>query len=147
MKKTNSNENIDSLPQTLRSVGNETPFRVPENYFEMLPISIADKISHKRETTPWIHFILKKEFIYTASLGCIIALFVIFFPIISTHFNDSNLSVSEYVIKEKYSSFDEDMLVAFLTENKEDKTSDNDYLMDYLLQNDTDINLIMEELK
>lgn len=92
-------------------------------------------------------FLPKKETIYTVSLGCIIAFFVIFFPIISTHYNDSKLSVSDYVIEEKYSSFDEDMLVSFLTENEENKASDNDYLMDYLLHNDTDINLIMEELK
>lgn len=131
----------------LYSVGKENPFRVPENYFDTLPISIANKITEKRETSPWIHFFLKKETIYTVSLGCIIAFFVIFFPIISTHYNDSKLSVSDYVIEEKYSSFDEDMLVSFLTENEENKASDNDYLMDYLLHNDTDINLIMEELK
>lgn len=141
-----NNENNFKLPEELASIGKENPFSVPKNFFDELPTVISNKVSEARkETAIFSPIFYRKNIIYLFSVCSLVLLIVLIYPKFRNEHSSNN--ISEFIIDEKYNSFDEDMLVAFLTENEENENASDDDLVDYLLNNNTDINLIMEELK
>jgi hypothetical protein len=141
-----NNENNFKLPEELASIGRDNPFSVPKNYFDELPtITSTNILKEKNKQKFFSYLIFRKETIYLFSVCSIIGLVLLVYPKFKNEKNDKNFS--EYIIDEKYNTFDEDMLITFLSDNEEKENTTDDALVNYLLNNNTDINLIMEELK
>lgn len=141
------------------SLGKKNVFLTPDNYFEKLPLDISDKIQSGKG--------LHGKFTLVQSRGPLlnlrlIAVFVVLISTISggifywnktqnSNQNENVLSFEDLINSEFVSELDESMLVDAYTsgtiQTDEDlNETENSILEDYLIENNTDITLIMNDL-
>ncbi len=142
-------EEIEKEAPFLSQIKKENHFSTPENYLEFLPEVMNDKILNKNYLSILFDKLSYKIFIPVSA--AIVLVFVIL------NFNTENISseltsdqLSELIIDDEYFEIDDYLVyeayAELLEEEENEATSENDEYINYLLENDIDINLIIEEL-
>lgn len=148
MKKNNSiPENEYSF---LDKMDKTNHFSVPKNYFESLPEVINNKLLENKKIKN--SFDILSWHVLAPSLS-IIVLFIVILNYYTTdeEITLSNEELNEIIVDESYTEIDDYMVYetyAEILEDEEDNDNESeaeDYI-DYLLENDIDINSIIEEL-
>ncbi len=144
----------DNIPENsssfLDEIDKKNNFSVPKNYFKVLPEIINNKLLENNK--------LKKPFdilswrVLTPSLSVLILFFVLF-----NYYNTpdeitlNNEELSELLMEENYSEIDDYLVYETYAEILEEEDNDitnseTEAYIDYLIENDIDINAIIEEL-
>ena len=144
---------INSLPD-FESVSKVNPFTVPENYFEKLPVTISERIHdealHANPLTGWIRIFSRPKF-SLALASFILVLFVsirFFRQTIHITIPDQEISMVEIENSIYSDDVDESLLVDELDQlaSVNTTTKDEDGYIQYLMENDIDVNLIENKL-
>ena len=147
------NQNDEPNLDFLKESAGKNAFRVPENYFEKLPVEIADKIhsgAAERVSSP----VLRPVFIGLTALCAIIITIGLFYfnstnykELTQPRFSYNDLDSSGYI-----ASMDENLITDELAgqniqiEDASPASAETDQIKDYLIDNNTDITLIINEL-
>jgi len=124
----------------------DTGFKVPDNYFESLDDVIINKVSQKPKV---ISLFTKRNLFYASSIAAaLVLMFSIFINKNDLTFDDLEVaSIENYIYEEEFDTYE---LASLLTEEElnTDNFIDTDYtgeaLEDYLLENTTIEDLIIE---
>ena len=146
--KNNISENLENEAPFLSKIKKENHFSTPENYFEVLPEVITYKNLNKSLLKISFDRLSYRILVPIASVAII--LFVIFNWNTNTVESElTNEQLSELIIEEEYIEIDDylvyDTYAEILEEENEGSSETDDYI-DYLIENDIDINSIIEEL-
>ncbi|MCB0402296.1 MAG: hypothetical protein KDD41_09455 [Flavobacteriales bacterium] len=151
----NTVDPFENEPDFLAQFDKKTPFSVPDHYFESLPEVINDKILKKKSLKFGFD---KMSYRILGPSAALIALFFVVFHFYNTPsgntvqpeefsdalLNEVSVELDDYMIYDVYAEIIEE------TESSTEQTSgnetENDEYIDYLLENDIDINTIIEEL-
>lgn len=140
----NNEENTSFLDQ----IKKEKPFSVPKNYFEVLPQVITDK---KLKNKNIENVFDKLSYRILAPTFTVLAIIAIVY-LIPNENNEMELTgdqISEIILTENLHEFDEDLIYSVysetLIEEPVNEESDEE-IIDYLINNNIDINSIIEEL-
>jgi hypothetical protein len=148
----NNNNIIEELEKEapfLSKINKENHFSTPNNYFEVLPeVIIHKKLNNK---LLWISFdkLSYRNLVPISAFA--VLLFVVF------NLNTNNISneltsdqLSELIIEDDYLEMDDYLVYEAYAETLEEErkatSSDKDEYINYLIENDIDINSIIEEL-
>ena len=148
--KNNIHKELEKEAPFLSKIKKENHFSIPKNYFEVLPEVIINKNLNNND----LNFLFDKlswRILMPISATAIL-LFVIFNW--NTNSIDSELTneqLSDLIIDENYIEFDDylvyDTYAEIMDEEEENnESSDTEEYIDYLIENDIDINTIIEEL-
>jgi hypothetical protein len=141
------NDNLNDFPQ-LRAAGKKNPFSTPESYFDELPSVVATRIhSNKHHRINWIP---RLAVIAGVLAGAVILVnWYITREAVPTTQTAYEIT-SEHITESGYLfEMDEHLLVEALSiESIENEfiTNESEELQDFLIDNTTDINLIINEL-
>lgn len=150
----NISDNLENEAPFLSKITKENHFSVPENYFEVLPEVINNKILDNNK----LRFNIDKlSWRLLMPFTAVIIIFIAIINLNTTTENDtlSYDQLSEYIIAEEDIDFDEYLVYEAYaelleTEGNEDLESNEDSeeqaYINYLIENDIDINSIIEEL-
>ncbi len=153
MKKERNND--DALKQeapTLFGITKQNNFKVPDGYFDALPEMLVEKRS---ASTPGVLERLLHAFHWKVAVPTFAAVAVILFVIFNTSpmVEDTaiaSISVEEveaYLDNEGLYTIDEDMLLEALEDEVAvNYEEDNDEIVEYLLENNIELETILEEL-
>lgn len=137
-------DNLEELAPGLSKIKKENPFRVPDGYFDKLPMIIQEKITKTKSVSIWEQFfLLLKQPKYSVSLAVatmaiVIALFVFVKPDGQEYQFLSDITIEDILREnpELIYSMDETLIIeVLLAENGEDI---QDYY-DYNIKSDTSI--------
>ncbi len=147
--KKNILEELEKEAPFLSKIKKENHFSAPENYFKVLPEIVSDKKLNNKS----IHFIFDKLSyrVLIPFTAVAILFFVVFnFNNTTTPTELTHDQLSEIIIEDDYFEMDDYLVYeayAELLEEEENETSsDDDEYINYLLENDIDINSIIDEL-
>ncbi len=141
--KNNILDNLENETPFLAQLKKENHFSVPKNYFENIPNTINNRIvSH----SPLHRF---RKISYRIVFP-VLAIFVISFLVVNFNAEQpkselSNEQISELLIDENYIEIDDYIIYETYSEINEAEKESEDYI-DYLVENDININTIVEEL-
>lgn len=125
----------------LNKISRENIFKVPENYFENLPMQIQAKTSGKAKVIPLVSWSMKRTWASLAACSIIVILaYFTWMPKQDALRNEAlsevqNKEIVNYLIQEDVSQSD----IAEHFEDEELKVSNDSELLDYLKLNDKDI--------
>ncbi len=146
--KDNIEENLENIAPFLANIKKENHFSTPKNYFEVLP----EVINNKKLNNKSLHFIFDKlSWRILVPVSSLVVVLIIIFNWNTTtpQINLTSEQISDYVINEEYINIDDyliyDTYSEVLDEEKETSTNNNEYI-NYLIENDIDINSIIDEL-
>lgn len=146
--KNNISENLVNEAPFLSKMKKENHFSAPKNYFEALP----EVISNKNLNNNSLPFSLDK---LSWRILMPFTAVVIIFTVVTNWNNVEEKSIltseqlAEYIITEDNFDFDDELIYeayAETLEMEETDDSDNQEYINYLMENDIDINSIIEEL-
>ena len=143
-------EELKDVAPLLSSLVKRNAFTAPENYFEKLTVSISDKVHAQKHKAWWqvvfetlaqpkfaitsiALFLLVGGYIYNQKQNVATA------PLEMTAYNINNLSDDEIL-----SQVDETVLADVMDDNANDASANDE--VDYLIENHTDLNSIINEL-
>ena len=147
--KNDISDNLGKEAPFLSKIEKKNHFSTPNKYFESLP----EVISHKNLNNKSLKFSFDK--LSYRVLVPVSAFLILFFVVLNWDTNNienelTNEQLSELIIEEDYLEIDDYLVYesyAELIENDEKESStDTEEYINYLLENDIDINLILEEL-
>jgi len=150
----NTNRNENNPKHTLLdTISKGNVFHTPEHYFEKLPVAVADSIHKGAEPAAQRNWVPARIFAL-AGLAAIVAGILYFKNPSNEKSSDSVLSYEEVVNSGVVAELDEVMIYDELdsrtpTEKEATQseiTAENDHLKEYLIENNTDIALIINEL-
>lgn len=125
----------------LDKISRENIFKVPENYFENLPMQIQAKTSGKAKVIPLVSWSMKRT--WASLAACSIIVILAYFTWMPKQDALSNEALSEVQNKEIVNYLiQEDVSQSDIAEHFEDenlKISNDSELLDYLKLNDKDI--------
>jgi hypothetical protein len=146
--KKNILEELEKEAPFLSKIKKENNFSTPEKYFKVLPQVIMDK----KLNNNIIKFTFDKlsyKFL-TPITAVVVLVFVVF------NFNSNSIStdltsdqISQLIIEENYIEIEDYLVYEAYSETLEEgnkTTSENEEYINYLIENDIDINSIIEEL-
>lgn len=137
----------------LKKMSRENPFKVPDGYFDSFPTLISEKIASSHSKPGWIIFlknVLQPKYV--------VAMFVFAAALTSgiVYFNqhpaakdqEMILSYDDLTNSNYIAQFDEsDLIEAYNSNSETDKVNENNSeIENYLIDNQTDISLIENEL-
>lgn len=146
--KNNSSDNLENEAPFLSKMTKENHFSAPENYFEVLPEVINNKILDNNK----LRFNIDKlSWRFLMPFTAVAIIFIALINLNTTTENDtlSYDQFSEYIITENDFEFEDEMVYEAYAETIEpDEYSDSetDEYINYLMENDIDIHSIIEEL-
>ncbi|MEA5139095.1 hypothetical protein [Arcicella rigui] len=125
----------------IEKISRENIFKVPENYFENLPMQIQAKTSGRAKVIPLVSWSMKRT--WASLAACSIIVILAYFTWMPKQDALSNEALSEvqnkeivnYLIQEDVSQSD----IAEHFEEEDVKVSNDSELLDYLKLNDKDI--------
>ena len=147
--KKNILDELEKEAPFLSKIKKENHFSTPKNYFKSLPEMISDK---KLNNNTLNSFFDKLSYRFLVPITAVVVLFFVVF-----NFNSSTSSteltndqLSELLIEDDYFEMDDYLVyeayAELLEEEEKETTSDDDEYINYLLENNIDINSIIEEL-
>ena len=137
----NKENNIPNFPKK------ENNFKVPNDYFEDLPLRVTEKIHSKKQVSFNLNKLLFRYLIPSASLIILLIFILNWNNTTKTEISDEQLS--EFLIEDADEYFEDELIYESYVENisienNEEETEEN--YIDYLVENDIEINTIIEEL-
>ena len=142
----NDNNILNQQDDLLSTIKKENNFKTPQNYFDELPGLVNNKRSHN--STLGFNKLLYRLLIPTATF---VIIAILLFNLNNTNeiVQISDEQLSEYIINEESEYFDDEIIYEsyienVLTENTLPENEEN--YINYLIENDIDINNIIEEL-
>ncbi len=150
----NHNENNSSTNSPiLRKLGRHTVFQTPEHYFEKLPASISEKIHEGKSGVTSNKWIPAKVLAFAVVVLVVILSGVFYF----NHQDEKQaftpiLSYDDIIGSGMVSQMDETLLLEVyesgveINDSATISTTETNHLQDYLIENNTDITLIINEL-
>ena len=148
-QKKNILEELKNEAPFLSEINRKNHFLVPRNYFEVLP----EIVSCKKLNNNYLNlFIDKLSYKYFTPIAAAVILFIVVFKVntynISTELTSDQLS--ELIIEDDYFEMDDYLVyeayTEILEEAEKETSSDEDEYINYLIENNIDINSIIEEL-
>tara|TARA_B100000809_G_scaffold146995_1_gene144521 strand:+ start:10184 stop:10636 length:453 start_codon:yes stop_codon:yes gene_type:complete len=148
-QKKNILEELKNEAPFLSEINRKNHFLVPRNYFEVLP----EIVSCKKLNNNYLNlFIDKLSHKYFTPIAAAVILFIVVFKVntynISTELTSDQLS--ELIIEDDYFEMDDYLVyeayTEILEEAEKETSSDEDEYINYLIENNIDINSIIEEL-
>lgn len=146
--KNNTSENLEKEAPFLSKIKKENHFSTPKNYFEVLPEVITSKNLNNKSLPFSFDKLSWRILVPVSSLAVII--FIVF------NWNNNlveseltNDQLCELIIEEDYIEIDDYLVYetyAEILEEENEESSDTEEYIDYLIENDIDINAIIEEL-
>lgn len=147
----NKNDILEELEREapfLSKIEKKSAFSTPNNYFEVLPEVISSKILNKNK----LHLLFDK--LSYRILLPISAFAILFFVTLNWNNNNiedelTNEQLSELIIEEDYIGMDDYLIYesyAEILEEENEASSETQEYIDYLIDNNIDINSIIEEL-
>jgi len=147
--KNNTSDNLENEAPFLSKIEKKNHFSTPNNYFEVLPEIISSKNLNNKS----LQFSFDR-FSYRVLVP--FSVFVVLFFVI-LNWNDNNIEngitseqLSELIIEEDYGEIDDYLIyesyAELIEEDENNTSSDSEEYINYLLENDIDINSIIEEL-
>lgn len=142
-------DNLKNEAPFLANIKKENTFITPKDYFEVLPQVMSDKILNKKS----IGFSFDKLSwrILMPSVACLGLLLLVFTwnnPTTENELNAEQLSV--LIIEEDYFEIDAylvyDTYAEILEENENSNSTEADEYINYLIENNIDLQTIIEEL-
>lgn len=141
-------DNLENIAPFLSKMKKENHFKAPNNYFESLPEVISNKNLNSKE----VQFSFDKlSWRILIPITAVIIIFTVVTNLNSVNENDTLTydQFSEYIIAQEDIEF-EDYLIyeayAEILEAEPEQESENEEYINYLMENDIDINSIIEEL-
>jgi hypothetical protein len=137
----------EEIPEKLRDAGKENPFRLPDNYFELLPDRLMKSVSEKVFFQPK----RKSSFILRPLISAAAAVLFIFilysgYKKFITNEADTNLSaLSDEQLIEGNMLEEEDIIEEIVASEPEDMTGNEEDIANYLVDNDIDNYEIVSE--
>ena len=148
MKNKDKIEELENLAPFLSKIKKENNFSIPQNYFEVLPEVIANKNLNNK----YLYFIFDKlsaRILLPTSALVTILMFIFYLNINTTETELSNEQISNLIINDESFNIDDYLVyeayTEVLDEEKKATSTSNEYI-NYLLENDIDINSIIEAL-
>ena len=147
----NNSEDADFKSDLLKQMKKENVFYTPENYFEKLPSNISDRI-HKKSTTPELAKVWSPVRILSYSTLAVLIVVAGWFYFSNPASEKIAPSVLTYEDLDKsgiVSEMDETMLMEEYTvaaNAQIDVVENQEVFKEYLIDNNTDITLIINEL-
>ena len=151
MKVNPFNQNNQNNPEPesfpfLQKAGRTNPFTTPEGYFEKLPLDIADKMA-----APSAPLFSTPKLIFIAGMLASVLVAGMWYFSGNTGQSAENQVVLSYDDLPVSAIEDELVLDAFVdvstaTDDEDSGSDDSDTYHDYLIENNTDISLIINEL-
>jgi len=142
-----SEERLDELAPHLAKLSKQDPFKVPDNYFEAFPTKVQSR--YTLEAAPPLHAQLRPSLLQVVAGAWVMTIIIVVAFVFSDQpATQSSLTAEEIitVIESDYlASVDEALLVEMLAEDLELVTEDEP-LIDYLIESDIDMSSIVEEL-
>ncbi|MBL4593268.1 MAG: hypothetical protein JKX68_05555 [Flavobacteriales bacterium] len=147
--KNNIPDNLENEASILSKIKKENHFSTPKNYFEVLPEMITSKNLNNNK----LQFNFDKlsyRILVPVSVFALLFFIVFNFSNNNTENELTNEQLSELIIEEEYIEFDDylvyDTYAEIIEEEENEALSETDTYIDYLIENDIDINSIIEEL-
>jgi len=137
----NKENNIPNFPKK------ENNFKVPNDYFEDLPLHVTEKIHSEKQVSFNLNKLIFRYLIPSASLIVLLVFILNWNNTTQPIINDEQLS--EFLIEDADEYFEDELIYEsyidnITVENNETDTEEN--YIDYLVENDIEINTIIEEL-
>jgi len=146
--KNNIPNNNKENPSFLDQIKKESPFSVPKSYFEVLPQVIIDKKLNNKSIENIFDKLSYRILAPTFAVLAIIAI-VYLIPNENSEIELTGDQISEIILNESLHEFDEDLIYSVYSETQiEEPVAEepNEEIIDYLINNNIDINSIIEEL-
>ena len=140
-----------NIPEKGHGLSNKSPFRVPENYFEELPMRIQESLDEGRSGIKVIEM-LRPRLAYAAMIAVLIT--VGFLSVRSLLFNNTlnNLSADEIENAIEYFGyeFEDEMLISALVESDAEyfpelSEAESDPIIEYLAEEYIDFSEIIDK--
>ena len=146
----NIHEELENETPFLSQIKKENHFSTPKNYFEVLPEVISSKNLNNKSS----HYLFDRlSYRILVPISSLIIIFIVFF-----NWNNNipkaeltNEQLSEFIIEEDYFEMDDYLVYETYAEILEEEEnakqpSETEEYIDYLIENNIDINSIIEEL-
>lgn len=146
--KNNTSENLEKEAPFLSKIKKENHFSTPKNYFEVLPEVITSK-NLNNKLLPFSFVKLSWRILVPVSSLAIIIFIVFNWNSNLVESELTNDQLCELIIEEDYIEIDDYLVYetyAEILEEENEESSDTEEYIDYLIENDIDINAIIEEL-
>jgi hypothetical protein len=146
----NNNDELNETP-VLKNMNRKIPFTVPEGYFDSFTSLISDRIAEANKKPQWITIlqtIFQPKFAFAVVVLMVLAISGIFY-FNSTKNNQNTAMALSYddISNSVYmDDMDETVLMDELSKYNEDDQSNTEEIKNYLIDNQTDISLIINEL-
>jgi hypothetical protein len=151
--KNNISENIEKEAPFLSKIEKKNHFSIPENYFKVLPEVITNKNVNNSSLQYFFDKLSHRILIPFSTVTAIVLLLFYFTPTPSSTEMTSE-QISEILINDNYIELEEDLIIetySKIVEETEISTNENhdnetEEYINYLIENDIDINSIITEL-
>lgn len=136
-------EEIKNEAPLLSNIPKYNPFDVPAGYFDELPALVQQRCIHEKARTPlidWLLFIIRPRFALPVLSVLVIAFGGIYYVNNTVVKTETAATTEEISIDDQLQNIDETMIIEALTAQATIETGDteNDRIVDYLLENDVD---------
>jgi len=140
---------IENIAPFLSKIKKENHFSAPKNYFEVLP----EVMNYKTQNISRLQFSFDKlAYRFLVPITSLVVILVLIFNWTSnnTETELSNEQLAELIIEEEYLEIDDylvyDAYEEIMDEEENEIESETEEYINYLLENNININLIIEEL-
>jgi hypothetical protein len=141
----------DAIPGNDLKVSKKLPFRVPENYFEELPLRIQERMQ-REPATPRLIELIRPRLAYAAMIIGFLAVGYLGMRIIAGHSSGNGLTADEIAEAIEYYAyqFDDEMFVSTLDESDLDyygmeADAETEQFIEYLSEDYIDFSIILTE--